>query len=98
MKFDKKGQTAGAVAGVAGLVSLAIVLVIFAIVASYGAEIVGDTRDDFVADSVEYNISTGALNGIAVTSEKMPTVGRIAVAAIIITIILSAFGAFVMLR
>lgn len=98
MKFDKKGQTAGAVAGVTGLVSLAIVLVIFAIVASYGAEIVGDTRDDFVANSVEYNISTNSLSAIDVTSEKMPTVGRITVAAIIITIILSAFGAFVMLR
>lgn len=98
MKFNKKGQAASAVNGVAGLVSLGIVLVVFAIVVSYGAEIVGDTRDDFVANSVEYNISSDSLEGIAVTADKLPTVGRITVAAIIIGIILSAFGAFVMLR
>ena len=98
MKFDKKGQTGGAIAGVAGLVSLAIVMVIYAIVSSYGAQILGDTADDFVADSVEYNITQNSLEGIEVTSEKMPTVGRIVVAAILITVILAAFGSFVALR
>jgi len=98
MKFNKKGQAGGAIAGVTGLVSLAIVMVIYAIVSSYGAEIVADTRDDFTADSAEYNISQSSLEGIEVTAEKMPTVGRITVAAIIITIILAAFGSFVAMR
>ena len=96
--MNKKGQAFGAVAGVTGLVSLAIVFVIYAIVSSYGAEIVSDTRDDFTANSVEYNISQNSLDGIDATAEKMPTVGRIVVAAIIITVILAAFGGFVMMR
>ena len=119
MKFNKKGQVRGAIAGVTGLVSLAIVMVIYAIVSSYGAEIVVDTRDDFVTNVAncglnstggtggtigysacpsEYNISQSSLEGIEVTAEKMPTVGRITVAAIIITIILAAFGSFVAMR
>lgn len=96
--MDKKGQAYGAVAGVTGLVSLAIVFVIYAIVSSYGAEIVSDTGDDFAANSVEYNITQNSLSGIDATAEKMPTVGRIVVAAIIITVILAAFGGFVAMR
>jgi len=96
--MEKKGQAFGAVAGVTGLVSLAIVFVIYAIVSSYGAEIVSDTGDDFTANSVEYNITQNSLDGIDATAEKMPTVGRIVVAAIIITVILAAFGGFVAMR
>ena len=96
--MEKKGQAFGAVAGVTGLVSLAIVFVIFAIVSSYGAEIVSDTADDFTADTIEYNITQNSLEGIGATAEKMPTVGRIVVAAIIITVILAAFGGFIMMR
>ena len=108
--MNKKGQAFGAVAGVTGLVSLAIIFVIYAIVSSYGAEIVGDTGDDFVTNTAgcnatvktacgtEYNITQNSLNGIDATAEKMPTVGRIVVAAIIITVILAAFGGFVMMR
>ena len=108
--MDKKGQAYGAVAGVTGLVSLAIVFVIYAIVSSYGAEIVSDTGDDFVTGvtgcnatgkelcGYEYNITQNSLSGIDATAEKMPTVGRIVVAAIIITVILAAFGGFVAMR
>ena len=99
MKFlkTKKANTA-AIAGVTGLVSLAIVLVIYSIVASFGAEVVSDIQDDFTANTYEYNISESSLQGIDETAQKMPTVSKITVAAIIISIILAAFGGFVMMR
>lgn len=88
----------GAVAGVSTLVSLGIVLVVYAIVTSFGADVVSDVRDDFTAATYEHNISTDALEGIATTSEKLPTISSVAVAAIIIGIILTAFGGIAAVR
>ena len=97
MMKSKKGQTA-AVAGVSSLIGLGIVLVIYGIVTSFGADIVTDIQGDFTASSIEYNISQQALEGIDETSQKLPTVSRVAVAAIIIGIILAAFGGFLGFR
>lgn len=95
MKFKRQ---AGAVAGVSTLISLGIVLVVYGIVTSFGADVVSDVQDDFTENSVEYNISADALEGISTTSEKLPTISSVAVAAIIIGIILTAFGGVAMAR
>lgn len=94
----KAKRQMGAVAGVSTLVSLGIVLVVYGIVTSFGADVVSDVQDDFTANSYEYNISNDALEGIATTSEKLPTISSVAVAAIIIGIILTAFGGIAMSR
>ena len=94
----KVKENQAAITGVTALVSLAIVLVVYAIVTSFGAQVVGDINSDFTANSYEDNISTKALEGMDVTADKLPTVARITVAAIIISIILAAFGGFVALR
>jgi hypothetical protein len=94
----KTKNQAGAVAGVSTLISLGVVLVVYGIVTSFGADIVGDIQDDFVENSTQYDIAGDALDGISTTSEKLPTISSVAVAAIIIGIILSAFGGVAMAR
>jgi len=96
--MTKLKKQAGAVAGVSTLISLGIVLVVFGIVVSYGADVVSDVQADFTADTVEYNISADSLEGISTTAEKLPTISSVAVAAIVIGIILSAFGGIAMTR
>lgn len=106
----KTKRQAGAVAGVSTLISLGIVLVVYGIVTSFGADVVSDIQDDFVTNTAgcnatvtsscgtEYNISADALQGISTTSEKLPTISSVAVAAIIIGIILTAFGGIALTR
>lgn len=124
----KHKRQLGAVAGVSTLVSLGLVLVVYAIVTSYGADVVGDVRDDIGTDSCAarsdtftlynesadtcynssgstsdvvhygFNVSGDSLSGMANTSEKLPTISSVAVAAIIIGIIMTAFGGIAAVR
>ena len=107
MRLAKKGNiSVGGYAGVMGLVSLALVFVVFGIVATYGADITSDVQEDFCIDdngtcvnqSYEYNISEDALSGMAEVSAKVPTIAKVVVGALIISILVSAFAGILVMR
>ncbi len=80
-KLNKKGQSAGAIVGLA-LVGIAFV--VLAITLGIGGSILGDIRTGQTANSVEYNASTQGLIAIEEFSSWMDTLALVIVAGVII--------------
>ena len=102
--LNKKAQAGNLQAFILSIVGVAVVLAVGLIVLAELADTQANTgaagcnATVKTACGTEYNITQNSLDGLDATAEKMPTVGRIVVAAIIITVILAAFGGFVMMR
>ena len=96
---NRRGNiSAGGFAGVMGLASLALVFVVFGVVTTYGADITSELQDDFTANTYEYNISENSLEGMAEVSAKVPTIAKVVVGALIISILVSAFAGILVMR
>ena len=86
--YNKKGMYT-----VSALGTLAIILVVAAIVIAMGGQILDDIQDEFTPDTYAYNATSGGLEGIQTFSEWLDTVSLILVAAVVIGIIATSFGA-----
>ena len=69
------------------MAKIGLVLVITGIVIALGLQIMGDVQTDLTVDSVEYNATGDAIEGVAKLPAKMPIIATVVVAAIIIGII-----------
>ena len=87
---NKKGQQL--VQAIWGLVGLAIGLVVLAIVNGLGADILDDIMDDQTANDYDYNATKAGLEGIDKVAGFTKTVATVGVTAMIIMIIIGAFG------
>lgn len=87
----KKGQTFG----LGALLTVVIIFVIAGLLAVFSLDILEDTRDDMTANGAAYNASDDAIDGVAKIPDKMPTLGNVVIAAIIIGVLLAAFGGFI---
>ncbi len=92
---SKRAQVGAATAGIAGLVSVVILLVVLGMTTTFGSDIIQDTQDDVTADSQAYNNSKDANEAIGVIADKSPTVSRVTIGAFIILILIAAFGGFI---
>jgi len=105
----KKAQ-AGMSTAVAGLTSLAVVVILFVVIgmiSAFGSDIVQDTSTDLLTATsgcnstsvVEcgqaYNNTISAQSGIGNITTKLPTLGTVMIGAFIILILVAAFGSFV---
>lgn len=90
----KKGQAFG----LGSLLTVVIIFVIAGLLAVFSLDILEDTQDDMTEDGAAYNASSEAISGIAKIPEKLPTLGNVVIAAIIIGVLLAAFGGFVATR
>lgn len=77
---------------IADLGTIAIALVVAAVILGMGATILEKIQTTQTADNTAYNASGYGLTGLSTMSEFIPTVAIVAVAAIIIGIILVFFG------
>ena len=66
---------------------IALTMVVVGIGIAYGLDAIADVRDDFTADTAEYNATVDAIEGISKLPEKLPTIATVVVAAIIIGIL-----------
>ena len=92
--FSKLGQTFG----LASLLTVVIIFVIAGLLAVFSLDILEDTQDDMTTNGAAYNASNDAIDGVAKIPDKMPTLGNVVIAAIIIGVLLSAFGGFLAVR
>jgi len=69
------------------LLPIAMTLVVTGIGLAFGLNVMSDVRDDFTADSIEYNATSSAMEGVAKIPEKMPLIATVIVAAILIGIL-----------
>ena len=77
---------------ISDLGTIAIALVVAAIILGMGATILEKIQDTQTADKHAYNASGYGLDGMSTLSEFIPTIAIVAVAAIVIGIILVFFG------
>ena len=77
---------------ISDLGTIAIALVVAAIILGMGATILEKIRGTQTTDKVAYNASSYGLTGLSTMAEFIPTIAIVAVAAIVIGIILVFFG------
>ena len=77
--------------GINVLPAVAIGLVVAAIVIAVGLNILGETQDEFTANTAEYNATADAIEGVAKLSGKLPLIGLAVASVVVITIIVVAF-------
>lgn len=87
--MDKKGQMAG---GIWALVGVGVAFVVVGLVLAFGQSIMGDIKADFTTDSLEYNSTNSAQLGVAKISTKLPLIGTVIVAVLIIGLLIVGFG------
>jgi predicted RND superfamily exporter protein len=74
------------------LSGVAITLVVAGIVIALGLNIMSETGDEFDANSYEANATDDAIEGVAKLSAKLPLIGLVVAAVIVIGLIVGAFA------
>ena len=85
-KMSKKGVS------LADLPTVAISLVVAVIVIALGLSILSDTKDELPANSEEANATADGIEGIAKLSAKLPLIGTVVAAVLVIGLIVGAFA------
>ncbi len=69
----------------------AITFVAVGVLLSFGLSIQTDVRDDFTASSYEYNASNNAVLANSNLASKLPILGTVLIAAIVVGVLIKAF-------
>jgi len=69
------------------LLPIGMTFVVLGIALAYGLNVMGDVKGDMTVDSMEYNATNHAIEGVAKIPEKLPLIATVVVAAVIIGII-----------
>lgn len=85
--MDKKGQAMG----LNILIGAVIALVLVGIVAVFGLDLLTDTQADFTANSVEYNATADAIEGVAKVPSKLPLLAGAIITVVIIALLVRYF-------
>ena len=108
--MNKKGQMGAAVAGLTSLATIVLLFVVIGMIAAFGSDIVADTQNDLLTGTAgcnsttntacgqAYNNTVNANDSIQNMTAKMPTVATVLIGAFIILILIAAFGGFIALR
>ncbi|MBA7492217.1 hypothetical protein ES702_02766 [subsurface metagenome] len=85
--WNKKAQT-----GLSGLQSAAIAFVVIGVTFGVGLQIQSDTASDFTANSAEKNASDDAIEGSSNIAGKLPLIGTVIAAVVVIGLIVRNLG------
>lgn len=83
--MGKRGQLQGAQNIAIGLVTLVLIVAV-------GAIVIGDFQDTTTENSSEYNVTSDGLTGLTNMSTQFGTVGTVAIAAVLISLVVGAFA------
>ena len=73
------------------LFPVAVTFVALGVLLAFGLNVQTDVRDDFTANSVEYNASQKAIEANSNLASKLPILGTIIIAAIVVGVLVKAF-------
>ena len=82
--FERKKKQVAKFQFSAVLISAVVGMVIVAIIATFGQDIMGDIKDDQTAGSYEYNSTAFGQQGVDNMAKKFPTLGTVVIAGILI--------------
>ena len=77
---------------IGSLQSVAMIIVVVALVAAFGMQIMGDIQEDMTTNSAEYNATGDGISAVGKISDKLGTIVIVVVAAIIIGLLIAYFG------
>jgi len=87
-KMNKKGQALN----LNSLLTVGITLIVVGVALAFGLQVMGDIKKDMTADSIEANATADAITGVSKLTGKMPTIGLVVAAVIIIGLLVGAFA------
>lgn len=70
------------------LLGIGMTLVVLGIGIAFGLNVISDVQGDFTVDSIEYNATADAMEGVAKIPSKLPLIATVVIAAIVIGILL----------
>jgi hypothetical protein len=73
------------------LFPIAVTFVALGVLLSFGLSVQTDVRDDFTSLSYEYNASQNSVIANSNLSSKLPILGTIVIAAIVVGVLIKAF-------
>ena len=73
------------------LFPVAVTFVALGVLLTFGLQVQSDVRSDFSAGTAEYNASSNAIEANTNLTSKLPILGTIIIAAIVIGILVKAF-------
>ena len=74
------------------LFGVAVTFVALGVLITFGLNVQTDVRDDFTAGTYEYNASTNAIQANSNVASKLPILGTIVIAAIVVGVLIKAFS------
>lgn len=77
---------------VGDLLPLGITLVVVTVALAFGLQVLGDIQDDMTASSYEANGTRDGILGLSKLTGKLPTIGLVIAAVVIIAILVRGFS------
>lgn len=74
------------------LLPIGITLVVVTVALAFGLQVLGDIQDDMTASSAEANATADGIEGLSKLTGKLPTIGLVVAAVIIIAILVKGFS------
>jgi hypothetical protein len=74
------------------LFGVAVTFVALGVLITFGLNVQTDVRDDFTSGTYEYNASTSAIQANSNVASKLPILGTIVIAAIVVGVLIKAFS------
>jgi len=74
------------------LIPFALTLIVTGIIIAFGLQVQGDVKDDFTVDTLEYNATVSAQEGVSNLANKMPTIGLIGAIVVVISLLIGGFA------
>ena len=74
------------------LIPFALTLIVTGIIIAFGLQVQGDVKDDFTVDTLEYNATVSAQEGVSNLADKMPTIGLIGAIVVDISLLIGGFA------
>lgn len=77
---------------VGDLLPLGITLVVVTVALAFGLQVLGDIKTDMTTNSAEANATQDGITGLSKLTDKLPTIGLVIAAVVIIAILVRGFA------
>ena len=77
---------------VGDLLPVGITLVVVTVALAFGLQVLGDIKGDMTANSAEANATADGITGLSKLTSKLPTIGLVLAAVVIIAILVRGFA------
>lgn len=77
---------------VGDLLPVGITLVVVTVALAFGLQVLGDIKSSMTSNSAEFNATADGISGLSKLTGKLPTIGLVLAAVVIISILVKGFS------